>query len=166
MPRLVLDAYAAIRSERPNLQLVLAGDNRMRNPGDLDRWISNLGIEDDVRVLGWVEDGLLPDLYTCAELTLYLSSYEGFGIPPLESLAFQTPAVVGSGLALDEIWPDYPYRIASFEVPEVVEVVRRILDRPAEVESVMADAKPVLARTGWEESSRRLVVELGKTVAS
>jgi glycosyltransferase involved in cell wall biosynthesis len=165
MPRLVLDTFAALKTERPNLQLVLAGDNRMRVPGDLGGWISELGVEEDVRVLGWVEDGLLPDLYTGAELTLYLSSYEGFGIPPFESLAFQTPAVVGAGLALDEIWPDYPYRITSYDVPDVVDVVRRILDRPAEVESVMADAKPVLERTGWEESSRRLVAELGKAVA-
>jgi len=165
MPRLVLDTFAALKSERPNLQLVLAGDNRMRVPGHLDGWISELGIEGDVRVLGWVEDGLLPVLYTGAELTLYLSSYEGFGIPPLESLAFQTPAVVGGGLSLDEIWPDYPYRITSYDVPDVVEVVRRILDRPAEVESVMAEAIPVLARAGWEESSRRLVAELGKAVA-
>ena len=40
------------------------------------------------------------------------------------------------------------------------------LDRAAEVESVMADARPVLARTGWVESSRCLVRELEKAVAT
>jgi alpha-1,3-rhamnosyl/mannosyltransferase len=165
MPRLVLEAFARLADTRPDLQLVLAGDNRLRQPARLDGWISELGLADRVQVLGWVEDRFLPGLYGGAELSLYLSSYEGFGIPPLESLAFRTPAVVGAVPALDELWSEYPYRVTSPAVSEIVETCRRILDDPAEVETVIDEAQRVLARASWEHSSRRLVDELGRTVA-
>jgi alpha-1,3-rhamnosyl/mannosyltransferase len=166
VPRTVLEAFAILRAERPELQLVIAGDNRMRNPGRLGEWTAELGVERNVRVLGWVDDGLLPALYAGAESSLYLSVYEGFGIPPLESLAFATPAVVGPGLALDEIWPEYPYRTASFRVAEVVDIVRRVLDDPTEVGATMTRAQSILETIGWERSSRRLVRELDTAVSS
>jgi len=166
MPRLVLESFAALSGRYPRLQLVLAGHNRMREPARLGAWISELGIGDSVHALGWVEERLLPDLYRRAELSLYLSSYEGFGIPPLESLACGTPTVVGDGLALDELWPDYPYRVTPLTVAGVVETTRRILDHPVEAAAVVTESQAILGRIGWVECSRRLVQELETAVTS
>jgi glycosyltransferase involved in cell wall biosynthesis len=164
MPRLVLEAFAAALDQRPDLQLVVAGDNRLRLPQQFAEWSANLGIAEQVRLLGWVADEELAPLYESAELTFYLSTYEGFGIPPLESLAFGTPAVVGSGLALDDIWPDYPFRVAALELDGVVAVVRRILGGTSETAAVMDQAGRVLAGHGWEHSSRALVRELSRAI--
>jgi glycosyltransferase involved in cell wall biosynthesis len=163
-PRLTLEVFADIARERPELQLVFAGANRMRRPQRLDAWVDQEGLGDRVRLLGWIEDEQLATLYGAAELTLYLSAYEGFGIPPLESLACATPVVVGPGLALDEIWPDYPFRVNEVERGQVSAMVRRILERPAEVADVVRSAEPVLARLDWETCSRRLVRELERAL--
>jgi glycosyltransferase involved in cell wall biosynthesis len=164
MPRLVLESLAALSNERPELQLVIAGDNRLRRPEQLDLWIRELGLEHRVLRLGWVSEDVLPDLYRGAELSLYLSRYEGFGIPPLESLAFGTPSVVGPGLALDEIWPAYPYRVERLELDQVVAAARRILHESEERAATMAESVEVLARADWEASSRLLVDELKKAL--
>jgi glycosyltransferase involved in cell wall biosynthesis len=47
-----------------------------------------------VRFFGRVDDALLPALYAEAEWFVYLSRYEGFGMPPLESFACGTPAII------------------------------------------------------------------------
>jgi glycosyltransferase involved in cell wall biosynthesis len=164
-PRLVLEAFAVLSEERPELELVIAGDNRLRRPQLLARWIDELGLGDRVRLLGWVADETLAALYRGAELGLYLSRYEGFGLPPLEALAAGTPVVVSSGLALDAIWPEYPYRAPTLALDEVTAAIRRILDRPEERAVVMADAPRRLAGHDWEASSRLLVRELERALA-
>ncbi len=164
-PRLVLESFAVLAAEHPDLRLVVVGDNRLRRPERLRAWIAELGIGARVRLLGFVDDGVLAALYRGAELTVYLSSYEGFGMPPLESLAFGTPALVGPGLALDELWPDYPLRVPELTTGAVVEVAGRFLADPAAAAPAFQErAGEVLAGLSWEASSRRLVAELERAL--
>jgi glycosyltransferase involved in cell wall biosynthesis len=163
-PRLLLEVFADLVTQRPDLQLVIAGDNRMRAPEKFGLWITELGLENRVRVLGWVDDRDLASLYRGAALSFYLSAYEGFGIPPLESLVFGTPTVVGPGLALDEIWPDYPLRVSQLDRSELTAVAQRYLEDPAAGLQTVETAREILSKLGWESSSRRLVDELRKAL--
>jgi glycosyltransferase involved in cell wall biosynthesis len=163
-PQLVLEAFGSIRRRRPDLQLVIAGGNRLRRPEQLGRWTDDLGITDGVLTLGWVEEELLAALYGRAELSLYLSEHEGFGIPPVESLACGTPAVVSAGLGLDDLWPDYPYRCHELSAPEIERTVLAALaDREAQ-EPVAVRGREVVRSCDWGVSSARLVDELEKAV--
>jgi glycosyltransferase involved in cell wall biosynthesis len=49
--------------------------------------VERLGLADHVRLLGWVDETDKPALYTLAAGTLFVSEYEGFGLPVLESMA-------------------------------------------------------------------------------
>ncbi len=163
-PREVLEAFAAILETRPGLQLVVAGDNRLRRPRHIARWIDALGLGDAVRLLGWVDDELLPPLYRGAEFCIYVSSHEGFGLPPLEALACGTPAVVSGGLALDDLWPDYPYRCRELTASAIAEMAFRILDEGAVATEVAAAAGERLAGCNWRTASRALTTELRRVV--
>jgi len=67
--------------------------------------VKDLKLEDKVIFLGYVEDKDLPYFYSGAMLTFYLSSYEGFGFPPLESLACGTPVIAGNNSSMKETLP-------------------------------------------------------------
>jgi glycosyltransferase involved in cell wall biosynthesis len=67
--------------------------------------VKDLNLEDKVIFLGYVEDQDLPYFYSGAKLTFYLSSYEGFGLPPLESLACGTPVIAGNNSSMKETLP-------------------------------------------------------------
>ena len=166
LPRQVLGAFADARREHPELELVIAGANRMRQPEKLGVWIDDLGLQGAVRELGWVEESALAPLYRGAELGIYVSRHEGFGLPPVECLACGTPVVVSTGLGLDDAWPDYPYRVSEPDVASIAKAMNEILSGADRTAEVIAEAGPVIATFDWEQSSRRLVAELGRALSS
>lgn len=68
--------------------------------------ISELGLIDQVKLLGFVPDEDLPALYRGAALFVYPSLYEGFGLPPLEAMSQGTPVIVSNVSSLPEICGD------------------------------------------------------------
>lgn len=165
LPRTVLEAFAVVRRDRPQLELVIAGANRMRNPQRLDGWVREFGLEGAVHALGWVAEPALAPLYRGAEVGIYVSRHEGFGLPPLELLACGTPVVVSTGLGLDEAWPDYPYRVHDLRADSIAaQVMTALTDGELRARTVV-EASRVLTHLDWEESSRRLVAELRGAVS-
>lgn len=161
---LVLDAFAAAAARDPELTLVQAGNNRLRRPSDLDDWIAGSGAGDRVLRLGYVDEDHLPALYGHAEGSFYLSSYEGYGLPPLESLATGTPAVVAPGLGLDDLWPEYPYRCEVLDQRSVRAVTERLLADRRQREVVGRAGAERMARLTWTEAALRLAEEIRKAL--
>jgi glycosyltransferase involved in cell wall biosynthesis len=85
----LLDAFALVRANRPELQLVIAGG------------ATEIAAE-GVRLRGYVPDVELPRLYRGAAAFVFPSLFEGFGIPVIEAMACGTPAVASSHPSLDE----------------------------------------------------------------
>jgi glycosyltransferase involved in cell wall biosynthesis len=65
--------------------------------------IKNSGMEQSIRLLGVVRDEELPLLYNCADLFVYPSLYEGFGLPPLEAMACGVPIITSNTSSLPEV---------------------------------------------------------------
>jgi glycosyltransferase involved in cell wall biosynthesis len=97
MRRMGLDdlvgAVTAIRQQVPDVLVLIAG----RGPiaAELERQILDRGLENNVRLLGFVPDDDLPSAYRAANLTVVPSvALEGFGLIVAESFAAGTPCLV------------------------------------------------------------------------
>jgi phosphatidylinositol alpha-1,6-mannosyltransferase len=86
---LAIEAVAA--TDRDDVELLVAGSGRLGD--DLKRLARECGVTDQVTFLGYVPDEELPLLYSSADVTLFTSNYEGFGLVFLESLASGTPVI-------------------------------------------------------------------------
>jgi glycosyltransferase involved in cell wall biosynthesis len=64
--------------------------------------VKNLGLEDRVVMIGHADHDLISRAYAAADLSVYASSYEGFGIPVLESMACGTPTITLNNSAFPE----------------------------------------------------------------
>jgi alpha-1,3-rhamnosyl/mannosyltransferase len=95
----LISAFAAARL--PDCQLVLVGPSDARN-GDLAVHAEDLGLRDRVTFTGRVADADLPALLRHADAFAYVSLEEGFGVPPLEAMAFGIPVVCSDIPALRE----------------------------------------------------------------
>jgi len=100
--RFMLDIFAEMRARYGYRgELVMAGS--MENFGfDVDRHAR--GIE-GIRILGPVSDAELASLYAGMESLMFLSKYEGFGLPVIEAAKFRRRMILSDGGALPEIAP-------------------------------------------------------------
>ena len=64
--------------------------------------------EDSIIYIDYIQDEELISLYNSASLFIWLSSYEGFGLPPLEAMACGTPVLATKKTSLAEVLGDYP----------------------------------------------------------
>ncbi len=135
------------------LRLVIAGRNQLPRRDDLDRLIQGGDWAQRVVRLGYVDDELLPALYARALGTIYVSEYEGYGLPPLESLAAGAPVLVSDAPALTELWPEYPLRCDRLEIDALTDGLRRlVLDREARG-SAMSEGTDRVRSLTWDRAA-------------
>lgn len=68
-------------------------------------------VPDNVHFTGYVDDELLPDLYSGADAFIYPSLYEGFGLPVVEAMACGTAVVTSNTTSLPEVAGDAAVRV-------------------------------------------------------
>ncbi len=78
---------------------------------DLPALAEELELEDTVRFIGPVDEADKPALYQGATCFVYPSSYEGFGLPPLEAMACGAPVVTTGKASLPEVVGDAAYYV-------------------------------------------------------
>ncbi|MDO8741894.1 MAG: glycosyltransferase family 1 protein [Candidatus Roizmanbacteria bacterium] len=137
-----------------NYIFVIAGRAGWKNE-DVFQSIKRLKLEDKVKFTGFVDDEDLPCLYSTASLTVYLSSYEGFGLPPLESLACGTKVIAGNNSSLKEtIYPDFLVDITNKN--KILEKMKYLLENEIKI-----DSKLIQKRFNWQESAKKFLKIIG-----
>jgi glycosyltransferase involved in cell wall biosynthesis len=109
----------------------------------LEQQARALGVEQDLLLTGFVTDQLLLALYQAAELFVFPSLYEGFGLPVVEALACGVPALVGANSSLTELVPDAR---AHFDATSPDSITRALF-------AALSD--PVLRRSLIDEAEQR-----------
>ncbi|HEX2196662.1 MAG TPA: glycosyltransferase family 1 protein [Actinomycetota bacterium] len=113
----LLDAWRRVARDLEGWTLVLAGPQG---------WGPELPRTEGVLPIGWVGDETLPGLLAAAELFCYPSSYEGFGLPPLEAMAAGTPAIVGRYSAAEEVLGDAAVLVDPGDAGAFAEALRTL----------------------------------------
>ncbi len=97
--------------------LVIAGHLPKHPDGylydDLPDIATELGISDTVKFIGEVKEEDKTALYQLASCFVFPSSYEGFGLPPLEAMACGVPVVTTGSGSLKEIVGDAAYLVSD-----------------------------------------------------
>jgi len=108
-------------------KLVLVGRKEVRYSSFLEKFITDLKLGKDVIWCGYVPDEDLPALYSSADLFVYISLYEGFGLPVLEAMACGTPVLTSNVSSLPEIVGDMGIMVAPNDVEMIAYEMTRIL---------------------------------------
>ena len=87
----------------PNCKLVIAGGGGGGSYEELHEFVDQRDLADDVLFPGFVPLELMPYLYSGAELFVYPSLYEGFGLPLLEAMACGVPVVAANTSSIPEV---------------------------------------------------------------
>ncbi len=121
-----LAAYRTLKEGGAAHRLVIAGKKGWLYRGFFRR-LREEGLEGEVVFLGFVPDDDLPPLYGGADLFLFPSLYEGFGLPPLEAMACGAPVICSDSSSLPEVVGDAALLVPPLEVRAWAEALRRLL---------------------------------------
>jgi len=120
----LLDAYLSLKARRGLAPPMVWGG--------LQRWESG-GLVARARSAGVVLPGFiaqedLPAFYRQAEMLVYPSLYEGFGLPPVEAMACGTPVVTSNTTSLPEAVGEAALTIDPLNTEEIAAAMARLLD--------------------------------------
>lgn len=125
---------------------------------DLGRALGPLGpARDRVHVLGWVPEEQLLSLYAQATCFVYLSRYEGFGLPPLEAMAAGIPTLVSDRASLPEVVGDGARRVDPDDRDALAHALRELLLDPREREGLVARGRARARAFPWSTAAEELV---------
>jgi glycosyltransferase involved in cell wall biosynthesis len=89
----LIEAIKRVKAKQPDVLLLIAGKGRLAD--ELQGRITEAGLDDNVRLLGFVADRHLASLYRAADISIVPTvALEGFGLITVESLASGTPVLV------------------------------------------------------------------------
>lgn len=95
---------------------------------DVSRLIDEIGLRERIIWPGYVADDDLPMLYNVADVFVYPSSYEGFGLPPLEAMACGTPVITCNNTSLPEVVGDAAIFVDPLNIAEMADAMRLLLN--------------------------------------
>ncbi len=111
------------------------------------------GYADDLVFTDYVPNANLVALYNAADVFVYPSIYEGFGIPPLEAMACGTPVVCSNTSSLPEVVGDAALMVDPFDVEALAGAVARVLD-DADLRAQLTARGPARAAAfSWEKTA-------------
>ena len=152
----LLDAYAALRRRGLEHKLVIAGGRGWLYDGVFRR-LEELSLEQDVIFLGYVAEEHLPALYSLADLLVFPSLYEGFGLPPLEAMACGTPVITSDSSSLPEVVGKAGLMVPARDADALAEAIATVLADSVLREDLVKQGLSWAAQFTWRAAGEKLL---------
>jgi glycosyltransferase involved in cell wall biosynthesis len=134
--------------------VVAGGKGWLDNP--IYETVNTSGLNSRVHFIGFVDDADVPVLYSDATLTWYVSLYEGFGFPVLESMACGTPVLTSTVSSLPEVAGDAAMMVDPTDTDAIAAAMRDILSNEDQQQTMIAAGYEQIKAFTWERAAREL----------
>jgi glycosyltransferase involved in cell wall biosynthesis len=160
----LLPAFKEIIKEMPGTKLVLTGAWE-KGQDTIASLIADLGLEKDVIMLGWLPLEDMPAIYRSAELFVYPTLHEGFGLPILEAMASGVPVVCSRIEPLIEIAGSAALLVDPYDQSAVAEGILSVL-KVRTLRMGLIEAGILRAKTfSWERTAIDTLAVLNDTLS-
>ncbi len=156
LPRIVRAFAAARREHGLAHRLVIVGKTGWR-AGETLAAIAAGEAHGAVQRLGYVPDADLPALYAGADLFVFPTLYEGFGLPLLEAFAAGTPVITSTVSALPEVAGDAAELVDPTSEPAIAAAIGRVLTDPVRRDTLIRRGRQRVSEFTWEHTARLTV---------
>ncbi|MBD2610351.1 glycosyltransferase family 4 protein [Nostoc punctiforme FACHB-252] len=153
----LLQAMAMIKPKIPDIWLAIAGRGHIQ--AALQQQATELGLDDNVKFLGFLPDEQLPIAYQAAELTVVPSqSFEGFGLVIVESLACGTPVLCTPVGGMPEILAEFSPDLitTSIEASAIAQKLEQALLGNIPIPSREACRQYTITHYDWHQIAQRV----------
>src|SRR5262249_31845124 len=164
--------YVGTIEPRKNLPTLVEAFARGRRRGDLDHqlvcvgpygWLSRdldervrrANVADAITFTGYVPFEDLPAIYSLAEMFVYPSMYEGFGLPVVEAMACGTPVVTGRAAALAEVGGDAVEHVERLDADALCDAMATLAKSPGRRRGLAERGLERSRRFSWDAAARQ-----------
>ena len=151
----IIEAFFNLRSknELNGIKLVIIGKNGFNSKVIYD-FVNASPFKDEVIFTGYLNDDDLPKYYAGATIMLYLSLFEGFGLPVLEAMSCATPVICSTTSCFPEIVEELDVKVPPTDVNAVEEKILKILSNTIYYEILSQRCYEKSLKYSWTESAR------------
>jgi glycosyltransferase involved in cell wall biosynthesis len=145
-------AFEIAAKKIPDLRFLIVGkkDNFLTGDPEVFKLVEeNQNLKEKVDFTGHVSDFHLAYLYKHAEVFLFPSLYEGFGLPPLEAMFYGCPVIVSREGSLPEICGDAAYYCDAFDTNDIANSILDVLSKDSIKTSLIANGYEKLKEYDW-----------------
>lgn len=154
----LLLAYTYVgQAEGDNIPLVLAGrEPQWDSPifPDLRQYAEQLKVTDYIRWIGYVDEADKPSLYRLADVFVFPSMYEGFGLPVLEAMASGTPVVANNVSSMPEITADAAYLVPDGDARAMAGAIIALLLQKPFRDSLITQGLARATHFSWRKTAK------------
>jgi glycosyltransferase involved in cell wall biosynthesis len=154
----VLKAYKQVQGRSPH-KLVVVGFKRWKFESDLEL-IEELGLRDQILFTGFVPDDDIPAFYNLADLFLFPSLYEGFGIPVLEAMACGCPVITTKTGCTPEVAGDAAFLVDPYNPDEIAKAIQQVLRDEGLRKDLIEKGLRRAKQFSWEKCARETLAVL------
>jgi glycosyltransferase involved in cell wall biosynthesis len=153
----LFEAYQLfLKNTRADVDLVLAGKTY---PGlvEANDYIKDPAVLQRIKRLGQVAQEELPALYSGAEMFVFPTLWEGFGLPVIEAMACGVPVITSDVACLPEITAKAALLIQPESVTSIEQAMRKLYQRPECREDFIKRGLHRAAQFTWENTARTMI---------
>ncbi len=148
----LIKAFHSVSQRLDGIKLVLAGSRGWKSE-NIYSLIDELAMTDKVIFTGYVAENDKPVLYSCAEIFVFPSLYEGFGIPPLEAMACGTPVICSNTSSLPEVVGDAGVLVDPKNEEQLAYEIERLMNDSSEREILSGKGIIQAKKFSWKDSA-------------
>lgn len=151
----LIEAFGKLKKDYEGVKLVKAGNPQTGGAREkLIKLINKLGLENEIIFTDFVPEEDLPKLYNAADLFVFPSFYEGFGLPPLEAMACGTPVITSNASSLPEVVGDAGIMVDPHDVVGLAKAMYDVLTNDPLRENLVKKGLQRAKLFNWEKTAR------------
>jgi glycosyltransferase involved in cell wall biosynthesis len=156
----LVQAYGLFRqNSKSTVKLVLAG-RRGWQLQEFEEALQNSPFREDIHLLDYVEEVDLPRLLGSALGLVYVSTFEGFGLPVLEAMCCDTPVICSNASALPEVVGDAALLVDPYDLNNISEAMSRLWHEPNLRQNLIEKARLQRRAYSWDQAAEDLYAVL------
>lgn len=149
----LVEIWKKVCERRPGSSLVMVGADPMGLRAELERKIRNLGLLDEIHVLGYLSKAELEDVLSLSRVFVFPSHEEGFGISILEAMNHGMPSVAYGLPHYGEIFGDALVTVEAGDIDGFADEVVELLDDEVRYRRLREEGGKIADRYTWERTA-------------
>ncbi len=152
----LIQAFDRFKKETGLPHKLLIGGRFAWKTGVIKSTYEKATYREDIELLGYLKEEALYRLLAASACFVYLSVFEGFGLPVLEAFHAEVPVITANKSSLPEVAGDAALLVEPEDIDSIVAAMKKVIEEEGFGEDLVAKAKIQRRKFSWEESAKQV----------